>query len=129
MNVARISIIECKTEDDMASWLVSHRSAVPYAFKTADFHVAVQTGPTSGLIFSLYPSDEAANATAVKRKEFLEAVSDLYTDSFFYEGEVKTYVNGKGQDLSERTLKEKDLNSKVDELKEMVAQLLARKQL
>ena len=112
----------------MASWLVSHRRAVPNAFKTADFHVAVQTGPISGLIFSLYPSEEAANATAIKRKEFLEAVSGLYTDSFFYEGEVKTYVNGKGEDLSESTLTEKDLNLKVDELKKMVGQLLASKQ-
>ena len=126
MKVARISTIECKTENDMESWLISHRRAVPDAFKTADFHVAVKTGPASGLIFSLYPNEDAVNATAVKRKEFLEAVADLYTDSFFYEGKVKTYVTGKVEDLSQNTSEEKDLNSKAIEIKEMVSQFLAR---
>ena len=56
------------------------------------------------------------------------AQSETLILSLFDDVAVKIHVNAKGGDISECMPKEKDLFSKVDELKEMVAQLLTSKQ-
>ena len=141
MTVARIIMSEHPSVDSFNTFLDGHREAVKHGFlSNADFSVSVQTGPNSNLILTTYSDQSTANSNLTERQDWFASREHLISDTFYYEGEVKTILRGGGEELLTDRTKEIELTAKVDnltnetnnlkvelkELKEMLSQVLAK---
>ena len=141
MTVARIIMSEHPSVDSFNTFLDGHREAVKNGFlSNADFSVSVQTGPHSNLILTTYSDQSTANSNLVERQVWFASREHLISDTFYYEGEVKTILRGGGEELLTDRTNEIELNAKVDkltnetnnlkaeikELKELLSQVLAK---
>ena len=61
----------------------------PIGFSTADILLFVRTGPSSGISVSVYPSDEAREASSEARNEFQKQQSQYISDISSLEGDVE----------------------------------------
>ena len=141
MTVARIIMSEHPSMESFNTFLDGHREAVKNGFlSNADFSVSVQTGPKSNLILTTYSDQSTANSNLVERQVWFASREHLISDTFYYEGEVKTILRGGGEELLTDRTNEIELNAKVDnltnetnnlkaeikELKELLSQVLAK---
>ena len=141
MTVARIIMSEHPSADSFNTFLDGHREAVKRGFlSNADFSVSVQRGPNSSLILTTYSDQSTANSNLVERQVWFASREHLISDTFYYEGEVKTILRGGGEELLTDRANEIELNAKVDnltnetnnlkaeikELKELLSQVLAK---
>ena len=141
MTVARIIMSEHPSMESFNTFLDGHREAVKNGFlSNADFSVSVQTGPNSNLILTAYSDQNTANSNLVERQVWFASREHLISDTFYYEGEVKTILRGGGEELLTDRTNEIELNAKVDnltnetnnlkaeikELKELLSEVLAK---
>ena len=141
MTVARIIMSEHPSMESFNTFLDGHREAVKNGFlSNADFSVSVQTGPKSNLILTTYSDQSTANSNLVERQVWFASREHLISDTFYYEGEVKTILRGGGEELLTDRTNEIELNAKVDnltnetnnlkaeikELKELLSEVLAK---
>ena len=131
MKVARFSVLDFSSRKDLDAFLVAYKKAK--FLETAETHCVTQTGESSLLIFSVYPDQETASENVQDRQIFVDSVSHLLGENFFYEGEIKHYVTGKGKDMLVNSqgadeLTSENLNAElykeVSELKAMTKQML-----
>ena len=131
MKVARFSVLDFSSQNDLDAFLVAYKRAK--FLETAETHCVTQTGESSLLIFSVYADQQTASKNIEDRQNFVDSVSHLLGENFFYEGEIKHYVTGQGEDLSigcedpdESTLRisNAELYNEVQELKAMTKQML-----
>ena len=142
MKIARIILSEHPKEQDLDLFLDGHREAVENGFLSiANFSVAVQTGPKSQLIFTVYENEETAQSNLEARSEWFEERKHLVSDTFYHEGSIRTLLQGGGSEfLSENKISETfsdsgnidqlrgeifELKSEISELKEMILNLSA----
>ena len=117
MTVARIIMSEHPSVDSFNTFLDGHREAVKHGFlSNADFSVSVQTGPNSNLILTTYSDQSTANSNLVERQDWFASREHLISDTFYYEGDVKTILRGGGKELLTNLTKENELSAKVDNL-------------
>ena len=117
MTVARIIMNEHPSVDSFNTFLDGHREAVKHGFlSNADFSVSVQTGPNSNLILTTYSDQSTANSNLVERQDWFASREHLISDTFYYEGDVKTILRGGGKELLTNLTKENELSAKVDNL-------------
>ena len=117
MTVARIIMNEHPSVDSFNTFLDGHREAVKHGFlSNADFSVSVQTGPNSNLILTTYSDQSTANSNLVERQDWFASREHLISDTFYYEGDVKTILRGGGKELLTNLTKENELSAKVANL-------------
>ena len=132
MTVARVSMLEFKSEDNMETFINIHKTR-GLAELGAETHCITQTGPLSFLVISTYADEAKAEETQTARVKYKESVEYLLDDYFFYEGAVKLHIDsegnefltGKGSLISTSTDdKLESLQQELGELKEMVSKHL-----
>ena len=131
MKVARFSVLDFSSQNDLDAFLVEYKKAS--FLKTAETHCVTQTGESSLLIFSVYTNQQTALENVEDRQKFVENVSHLLGENFFYEGEIKYYVTGKGEDLltsyrepdaATATISNSELYTEIQELKVITKKML-----
>ena len=131
MKVARFSVLDFSSQNDLDVFLVAYKKAK--FLETAETHCVTQTGESSLLIFSVYPDQKTASENVQDRQIFVDSVSHLLGENFFYEGEIKHYVTGKGKNMLINSKGADELSSEnsnaelykeVSELKAMTKQML-----
>ena len=133
MKIARFSVLDFSSPNDLYEFLFAYKKAK--FLETAETHCVTQTGESSLLIFSVYANQQAASANVKDRQKFVDSVSHLLCENFFYEGEIKHYATGSGEDLLTAHTASNDKISKnsnaelyeeVHELKGMIKQILTK---
>ena len=126
MKIARIILSEHPKDEDLNKFLDGHREAVANGFLSiANFSVAVQTGPTSQLTFTVYESEEAALSNLEARAVWFEERKHLVSDTFYHEGNIRTILQGGGgvfpsEPIISETFSE---NRKIDHLSKEISEL------
>ena len=69
MTVARVSIVEHKSEDIVYLLKDLYAENFEKVFPTTQRSWVVQTGPTSSLTFTIYPNQDDANSTSLGRRD------------------------------------------------------------
>ena len=87
MTVARVSMLEFKSEDNMETFINIHKTR-GLAELGAETHCITQTGPLSCLVISTYADEAKAEKTQTARVKYKESVDYLLDDYFFYEGQL-----------------------------------------
>ena len=138
--IARIIMSEHPNEKDLEHFTSDHKEAVKEGFlANTQFSISVQTSPTSLLVISGYENQRSADSNLSARQKWFDERKGRYIDTFYYEGEIKTMMqgggkhmlNGKVQDNSnlntsqtDYTIQEvRNLRKEVSELKEMIKTL------
>ena len=139
--IARIIMSEHPDEKDLKLFTADHKEAVKDGFlANTKFSISVQTSPTSLLVVSGYENQESADSNLVARQEWFDKRKGKYTDTFYYEGEIKTMMKGGGQYLIDKNVElnsnlrdsqkdlikdeVRDLRKEVSDLKEMIKLLI-----
>lgn len=121
MKVGRITSLEFKSENGVGSFVDLHRKNCREL--GAESHCITQTGETSALVLSIYSDEETALALQEVRERYKNNTKHLFSDYFFYEGNVKLLVDGEGNDLLNMESPKIDWETEVSELqKELKAQ-------
>ena len=92
MKVTRITMAECISEEALEKAVEDHRNSAAQVWPTAEFTLMVKAGPTSMLNVTVYPSEDAANATLDAREKWFEKNKHHLKDTFYYEGELMTHL-------------------------------------
>ena len=98
MTVARVSMLEFKSEDNMETFINIHKTR-GLAELGAETHCITQTGPLSCLVISTYADEAKAEETQTARVKYKESVDYLLDDYFFYEGAVKLHIDSEGNEF------------------------------
>ena len=147
MRVARISIVEFKSEIELETFVDNVEKTFWDIYPTAESIDLVRTGPTSVINSTIFPNEAAANETLSGRQEFFDKHKDAIIDTFFHIGEVAFSKSSFGKPRetskniqqtskvaetslfenvtngSKETQKENDLTSQVTQLSYEIAQL------
>ena len=135
--IARIIMSEHPNERELEHFMSDHKEAVKDGFlANTQFSISVQTSPTSLLVISGYENQSSANSNLSARQKWFDERKGKYIDTFYYEGEIKTMMQGGGnhmlsgkvQDTSNSNKSQTDiirnevreLRKEVRELKEMI---------
>ena len=97
MRVARISIVEFKSEAELETFADNVEKTFWDIYPTAESIDLVRTGPTSVINSTIFPSETAANQTLSGRQEFFDKHKDGIIDTFFHIGEVAFSKNSSGK--------------------------------
>jgi len=138
MKVGRITSLEFKSEHGVNTFVDLHRKNCGEL--GAESHCITQTGETSALVLSIYSDEETALALQEVRENYKNNTKHLFSDYFFYEGNIKLLVDGEGIDLlnidspkidwetevSELRKKVKAQSEQLYEIKKMLSQLVAK---
>jgi hypothetical protein len=138
MKVGRITSLEFKSENGVDTFVDLHKKNCSEL--GAEVHCITQTGTSSAIVLSIYSDEETALALQDVRENYKNNTKHLFSDYFFYEGQIKLLVDGDGEDLldvdspkiewraeaSELRKQIKAQSAQLDELKEMLSEVLAK---
>ena len=98
--IARIIMSEHPNEKDLEHFSSDHKDAVKDGFlANTQFSISVQTSPTSLLVISGYEDQKSADSNLEARQKWFDERKGKYSDTFYYEGEIKTQMKGGGKQL------------------------------
>ena len=94
MSIARVTMLEFFTEEDLVNCEESYLKIREEAFPSAELIVNLRTGPTSAMSLAVYPSFESAAGNLEARQKWHESLKSTLKETFYYEGEV-TFTHSK----------------------------------
>ena len=118
MKVGRITSLEFKSEDGVDTFVDLHRKNCSEL--GAESHCITRTGPFSALVLSIYSDEENAVALQEVRENYKNRTKHLFSDYFFYEGQIKLLVTGEGHDLLSVDNPQNDWRTEAIELRKQV---------
>ena len=74
MSYGRVTTVEFNSEQDAEELKVHYRDNAPATFPDAEILISIQTGPTTAVAVSTYPTKEALDASNEARGAMLEGV-------------------------------------------------------
>ena len=139
MKVARISVVEFKSEESLMKMISSISDNFDKVFTHAESSVFLRTGEKSGINIGIYPSEDAAKKNLEARNNWVESIKDLVLDQFYYEGEIyhqavgQTQIKTKNNNtvslenmLSIQREQTENLMKEVGELKSLINQVILK---
>ena len=91
---ARINHAEFESEDALAHFEDEYNAHYREWFPDMKIAIGVRTGSTSLLMLSVYPSEEAANASLEARQKSLSLFRGTLRDEFYSAGNVSVWGIG-----------------------------------
>ena len=88
---ARINHAEFESEDALARFEEKYNAHFREWFPDMKIAIGVRTGSTSLLMLSVYPSEEAANASLEARQKSLSLFRGTLRDEFYSAGTVSVW--------------------------------------
>ena len=118
MKVGRITSLEFNSEDGVDAFVDLHRKNCSEL--GADSHCITQTRPSSALVLSIYSDEETALALQEVRENYKRNTKHLFSDYFFYEGQLKLLIDGIGDDIFGFGRTQNGWKTEVSELRKLV---------
>ena len=88
MSYGRITTVEFNSEKDAEELKVHYRENAPATFPDAEMMISIQTGPTTAIAVSIYPTKEALDASNEARDAMLEGYKASIKSVETLEGDV-----------------------------------------
>ena len=88
MSIARATMHEFKNEEDIEKTQIWYDSVGNELFLAAEEVINIQSGPTSFISITVYPSFVDAAGNLEGRKKMMEYLEPFLKDGFFHEGEI-----------------------------------------
>ena len=86
---SNVDMFEFHDEEKANEWIRWYNREGPIGFSEAEVLLFVRTGPTSGLILSVYPDDNARQAGSEVRQKFQAQQGDYVREITVFEGDVE----------------------------------------
>ena len=88
MSIARINMLEFDTDDDLEHRANVYKNEAPKLFPNAEILLTIRIGPTSATSVSVYPNDQSAEVSLVKRDQHFKTAKIQHREAWYLEGEV-----------------------------------------
>ena len=88
MSYGRITTVEFNSEQDAEQLKVHYRENAPATFPDAEMMISIQTGPTTAVAVSIYPTKESLDTSNEARNALLEGYKASIKSVETIEGEV-----------------------------------------
>ena len=88
MSYGRITTVEFNSEQDAEELKVHYRENAPATFPDAEIMISIQTGSTTAIAVSIYPTKEAPDASNEARDAMLEGYKASIKSVETFEGDV-----------------------------------------